>query len=175
MQISQKTSQTIVAGIICALGIAVFGFMVLHQNNLMLAEMERDIKNLSAQVDEHRTLLPVFRTLLEKMQKQKSSVLYYPAKTKLARDNMETAVSVIKTIAEANQLKIKAIQPEIDSVAGTSGHLMMNITMDGDFYNLRELLIQFGRIPWFETVERLQISSGDTVKEIRLRISIAIT
>ncbi len=175
MDISKKTSQTITAGIICALGIAIFGFIALYQNHATLTEMDNDIKKLSAQIEEHRTLWPVFKTLLGKAQREKAGILSYPEKTKLARDDMETAMSLFKTIAETYNLKIKAIQPEIDSVAGTSGHLIMNITLAGDFLNLRDMLIRLGQIPWFETIERLQIISGDSVKETRLRISIAIT
>jgi hypothetical protein len=37
------------------------------------------------------------------------------------------------------------------------------------------MLIRLGKIPWFETIERIQISSGDSIKEIRLRIRVAIT
>jgi len=174
MEISQQTSQTITAGIICALGIAVFGFMVLYQNSNALKEMDNDIKKLGVQIEEHRTLFPLFKTLLGKIRQQKAADLPYPEKTKLARDDMETAMSLLKSIAETYHLKIEEMQPEIDSVAGTSGHLIINITMKGELFNFRGLLIRLGRIPWFETVERLQIRSGDAVKEIRLKISIAI-
>ncbi len=175
MAISQQTSQTITIGIICALGIAAFGFMGLYQNDVAITDIDNDIKKLSAQIEDHRTLLPVFKTLLGKIQQEKAGVLIYPEKRKLARDDMETAMSLFKTIAATYHLKIKAMEPEIDSVVGSSGHLKMNIIMDGDFLNLRGMLIQLGQIPWFETIERLQIISGDAVKEIRLKISIAIT
>ena len=175
MDISRQTSQTITAGIICALGLAIFGFLILYQNASTIKDMDGDINKLSAQIEEHRTLLPLFKTLLGEIRKDKPSALSFPEQTKLSRDDMEKAMSLIKTIAASHQLKIKAIEPEIDSVAGTSGHLIMNITMDGNFLNLRGMLIQFGQIPWFETIERLQVNSGDNIKEIKLKISLAIT
>lgn len=175
MKISQQTSQTIAAGAICAFGIAVF-VVVLYHNVTALRDMNNEIKKLSVQLEEHRTLQPVFNTLLEEIRKQKKEgIISYPEKSKLSRENMQTAMDLFKTIAELNQLKIKAIEPEIDSISESSGYLIMNMMLEGDFFNLRGMLMQLGQIPWFEKIERFQISAGDGVKEIQLKISLSIT
>jgi hypothetical protein len=49
----------------------------------------------------------------------------------------------------------------------------MRLRLSGDFFKIREFLIDLGSIPSLEHIEEINIRSAKTTKELRLKIWLA--
>jgi hypothetical protein len=70
-------------------------------------------------------------------------------------------------------LKLEEITTDDSSLMPESGYLFMRLRLSGDFFKIREFLIDLGAIPSLEHIEEINIRSTKASKELRLKIWLA--
>jgi hypothetical protein len=143
---------------------------------MSLIQMDMEIKKLHAKIEAQEVLYPLFSSLLRKTQiKDEEGSLRAP-KTKISRDDTGKVLPVFKEIAQKSNLKLTDVLLDTDSAIKGSGYLLVNVIMNGKFFNFRDFLFHLGKIPYVEHLERVQINkSVREPEELEFRLKIWLT
>jgi hypothetical protein len=170
---SNPLAQSLFIFVVCAVGILAFFLLIILPSQETSAELDQDIDRLNARIEEQRILTPVFHSLLKRANKEGPSELPSPEKAKLTHGDMNAISTVFQDIAGRHNLKLEEITTDVRSLIQESGYLLMRLRLSGDFFNIREFLIDIGSIPSLEHIEEINIRSTKISKEFRLKIWLA--
>lgn len=159
--------------IICAGGLLGFFLLVIYPYQASLAAADQEIKRLKSRIEEQKVLYPVFKDLLRKARVEETRGLPFPQKVKLARDDTTKLSTVFREIAQKSRLHIVDIAPQVDSLLDNTGFLRLKLDLQGDFFDLRNFLIMLKELPYFESLDQIQIRTAEGFKDIRLQIRLA--
>ena len=159
--------------LICAGGLLAFILLVIYPQRTSLAEADMEIQALKARIEEQKILYPVFQDLLKKARFKGTAGLPFPEKGRLKRDETDKIASKFRNIAQKSQLTLVDINSDIESLIDNSGYLKLYMVLEGDFFALRNFLLNLGELPYLEHIERIQISSAPKTKTINLKIWLA--
>ena len=170
---SKLPPQSLVLFLLCGAGIVALIFLVILPSQKASAELDREIEELSSRIERQRILKPVFKSLFEKAKAKNSTKLPTIQKTKLARDEIPKLINHFQDLAQRHHLTLQEISPDVNSLKDGSGHLLMNLSLTGEFLNFRDFLIDVGALPSLEHTEELKIRSVKTTRELRLKLWMA--
>ena len=170
---SNPLTQSLFIFLVCAVGILVFFWLIILPSQKTSTELDQEIAQLNARIEEQRILTPVFHSLLKRAKKEGPSDLPSPKKAKLTHGDMNAISSVFQDIAGKHNLKLEEITTDVRSLMQESGYLLMRLRLSGDFFNFRKFLIDMGSIPSLEHIEEINIQPTKTSKELRLKIWLA--
>ena len=169
---SSPLAQSFVILVICAVGILAFFVLIILPSKTTSADLDQEIESLTVRIEEQRILTPVFHSLLNRA-KALGPKLPSPEKSKLTHADMIAIPTVIRDFAGRRNLKLEEIATDDSSLTQESGYLLMRLRLSGDFFKIREFLIDLGSIPSLEHIEEINIRSTKTTKELRLKIWLA--
>jgi Tfp pilus assembly protein PilO len=170
---SKLTPQSLVLLLLCGAGIVAFIFLVILPSQKASAELDNEIEQLNTRIERQKILKPVFVSLFEKSKAKKSIKLPTAQKAKLARDEIPKLINHFQELAQRHHLKLQEISPDVNSLKDGSGHLLMNLSLTGEFLNFRGFLLDVGALPALEHAEELKISSVNTTRELQLKLWMA--
>jgi hypothetical protein len=147
--------------------------LVIYPQHLSLAEADLDIKKLKVSIEEQKILYPIFQDLLKKVRVKDTEALPFPKKAKLMRNETAKISSIFQEIAQKSNLVLKEIIPDADALISGAGYLKLNLTVKGNFLDLRNFMLQLGELPYLEHIERIQIRSVQDSKEISFKFFLA--
>ena len=170
---SSPLAQSFVILVICAVGILAFFVLIILPSKTTSADLDQEIESLTVRIEEQRILTPVFHSLLKRAKIDDRSDLPSPKKSKLTHVDMNAISTVFQDFAGRRNLKLEEITTDDSSLTQESGYLLMRLRLSGDFFKIREFLIDIGSIPSLEHIEEINIRSTKTSKELRLKIWLA--
>ena len=158
----------------CAVVIAVFffaGIVPAYRNNLLLSEKIRDARH---RIEENNALQPLYR-VLQGTPAGFSSELTVPEKVALQRTQIAIADANLRDIAGRAGMKVVSLIPDLSSFQGNV--LAMNISLKGDFANVRTVLKKIGELPYVDHIDNFAIQRERNSRsiDITLRIMIAVS
>jgi hypothetical protein len=154
-------------------GLLLFIFVAIFPNYLSYNNIVHEISLLEYKIEEQKILSPIFEDLSKKAQFQKPELLPFPPADKLSRNDTEKITPIIRKIVEVNGFKLEDIDTDIESLMMESGTLKLSVNLTGEFHNLRNLLLDLGRLPYLEHIELIQIGNFGEINRIDLTIWIA--
>ncbi len=157
----------------CLCVLLFFFLLVIYPQHISLAEADLDIKKLKVRIEEQKILYPIFQNLLKKTRVKDTESLPFPKKTKLMHNETAKISSIFNEIAQKSNLILKEIIPDVDALIGGSEYLKLNLTVKGEFLDLRNFMLHLGELPYLEHIERIQIRSVQDSKEISFKIFLA--
>ncbi len=166
-------AQSLLIITVCAVGILAFFLLIIMPSQKSAVELDRDIANLSARMEEQRILTPVFHSLMKRAKMAPPSGLPVPERTKLTHGDMNTLSNVFQDIAVRHNLKLEEIKTDVSSMVQDTGYLSMRIRLSGNFYKFREFLIDLGSISSLEHVEEINIRPQKTSRELEIKLWLA--
>jgi len=170
---SSPLAQSFVILVICTVGIVAFFVLIILPSKTTSADLGQEIESLTVRIEEQRILTPVFHSLLKRAKIDDRSGLPSPKKSKLTHGDMNAISTVFQDFAGRRNLKLEEITTDDSSLTQESGYLLMRLRLSGDFFKIREFLIDIGSIPSLEHIEEINIRSTKTSKELRLKIWLA--
>ena len=170
---SNPLAQSFVILVICAVGILAFFLLIILPSQKTSCYLDHEIEKLTVRIEEQRILTPVFHSLLQRAKMKGPSGLPSPEKSKLTHGDMNSISTVFQDFAGRHNLKLEEITTDDSSLALESGYLFMRLRLSGEFFKIREFLIDLGAIPSLEHIEEINIRSTKTSKELRLKIGLA--
>jgi hypothetical protein len=132
--------------------------------------LDVEIKNLKGSMDEQKILAPVYNNLLKKTKFKKTTGIATSEKKKLAQGDTRKIVQLLNNIAKNSNIALVDVNPDVDTLIGGSGHLLIKIVAKGEFINLHKFLFQLCELPFLEFIEQINITSMSKTKEFRLNI-----
>lgn len=136
---------------------------------------DREIKAIRYQIEGQKVVLPVYRDMSEKMEVGGPEVLTFPIKIRLSKDKIEEIPMRFAEIAKKCNLEAVSIIPDVMSLDRDSGFLLVNAFVKGDFFDFRKFLIELGRVPCLEHIERVHIQRTMEGKELKVKIWLALS
>jgi len=160
----------LLVGVVAILIFFVIGFY----NYRSLNDLESDINKVKADIEEQRVMAPLYKELIEKLKVKTTKRLPFPARAKLPKEQHEQITTIFGDLARKANLEVVSITPDINSLTGGSGLLVVNAALKGDFFNFRNYLIELGNVPYLEHLGEIQIQTMPVGKEFRLKLWVAV-
>jgi hypothetical protein len=170
---SMVPAQSMLLFLLCAAGTLAFVFLVLLPSRNLSAELDGDIATLSSRIEEQKVLAPIFKNLLAKSSVAAPASLPSPAKSKLTKAEISQVPKIFQKMVESHGLSVKELALDVNTVADNSGRLGVSLTARGQFVELRGFLIELAALPYFDTLEEIEVNAVEGGEEIKLKILLA--
>jgi len=156
---------------------ALFGVVILviilvmiYPDHRTLKALDKNIKQLNTKIETQKLLFPLFQKMLTEIDLKLPEGVSFPKKEKLTQEKTESIVSVFHEMAGKTGLEIVEVSPDVESTLNGSGFLLMNVVVKGDFFKLREFLLELENLPYLEKIEQIKLQTIEGGKEGRLKI-----
>ena len=158
----------------CWGGLLFFALAVIYPMHRYVAGMDHEIKTIRYQVEEQKTLQPIYQSLKAKSQAGTGRVLPTPEKSRLARDRITMVPPTLRKIAADANMDPLSVTPDVIALAGQPRHLLVHNVVRGEFYDFRKYLIGLGQLPYLERIEAIEIQQNPDVMEFKMKIWLAL-
>ena len=151
-------------------GILVFVVLTILPAMQSSTALDMEIKKIKGSMDEQKILTPVYNNLLRKTKFKKAKGIAAPKKNKIAQGDTRKIIQRLNNIAKNSNITLVDVKPDVDTLIGGSGHLLINIVAIGEFINMHKFLFQLCELPFLEFIEQIKITSIRKTKEFRLKV-----
>jgi hypothetical protein len=151
-------------------GILVFVVLTILPAMQSSEKLDVEIKKIKVSMDEQKILTPVYNNLLKKTKFKKTKGIAASKKKKLAQGDTRKIIQLLNNIAKNSNITLVDVTPDVDTLIGGSGYLLIKIVAKGEFINLHNFLFQLCELPFLEFIEQINITSVRKTKEIRLKV-----
>jgi hypothetical protein len=165
--------QTLILMVLCGAGILMFVLWVMLPAQRLSAELDRDIQSLESRIEEQKILSPVFKNLFAKTKTVEPQGLPAPNRIKLTRAEIAGVPKRLQLLAASHHLSIREIVPEVNTLTDASGRFLTRIAATGQFADLRGFLIEVGALPYFDSIEEIEIRAVEGGREFGVKIWMA--
>jgi len=152
----------------CLFGILLFLFLGILPSSRKVADLERDITEIKARIEEQKTLFPLYREL-KKKGKRTAFALPLPAKKELPKEKIENFTAEVKKLALREKIEITTIAPSLQTLSTAYKTVSLELTARGDYLPLRNFLIALGGIPYLLHIEELELTQQSQAMEIKMK------
>ena len=164
------STQSVFSLIICIGGILAFLLLVIYPNHRELQRLDLEMTQIETRLGEQKVLTPIFNELRQQTKIDLPDDLPNPTPGKLSRAETSKITFLIQEIVQRHQFAVDSIQPDVETLVGGSGHMRLNLSLRGDFLNLRQMLLQLFEIPSLEHVEQIEVLAGETPRRMHLKL-----
>jgi hypothetical protein len=166
--------RSIVILLTCISGVLLFVLAGIVPQQMSVTRLDNKIASIQFQIDEQKSLYPYYQMLHAGPQSGRSKVLPFPAMSPLSRTNIDTVPSIIREQAQKAHIDMVAASPDLKTLGGEQGFLLVNATLRGDFLSFRKFLIGLGGVPCLEGIEEIGIQQNEDSMEFKMKIWLAI-
>lgn len=170
-RIHSRSVFSVVIYVVVATAFVVLGLYPAHRSS---KELDREISDLQAQLEEQKILFPLYQEMSGKMRLQVSEVLPFPEKTELPQEEIDRIPVELRELAVQSKLQTVTVTPDVKSLENNSKRLLVEITAEGEFLDFRTFVIKLGRIPYLDHIEEMQIKQTAYAKLLRLKVWLAL-
>lgn len=139
-----------------------------------MEKQENRIARLSAEIDKQKILHPIYMSLYKKAQFEEPEGLPFPKLEKLRREDLGRLSEIFTLMADESNLQFDTVLPQVNSLNRGSGLLLVDVSVNGDFFDLRKFLINLSRLSYLEHTERIKIQRAQGNDNIGLRLWMAL-
>jgi hypothetical protein len=166
--------RTVIIYLTCLAGILLFIIAGIIPAQRYSAALDRKTRDLQFQIDEQKSLQPIYQSLKAKSQTGTVSVLPTPERNKLSRDLISMVPSTFGRIAKNAAMDTLSVDPDVSSLANQSRYLLVHAVVRGDFFSFRKYLTGLGELPYFERIEEIEIQQNPDIMEFKMKIWLAL-
>ncbi len=159
---------------ICSLGILAFIALGIYPSQRSLGNKDMEISNLRSSIEEQNMLFPAYAQLQQRIQFKGSDILSSSVGTKLSIDKIEKLPSIFKKIAQKYNLTALSVAPDVMSFGSDSEFLLVDVVIQGNFFDFRKFLIELVNLDYLEKIEQIRIERADRAKKFNLKIWLAM-
>jgi hypothetical protein len=174
MAIGHIPGRVVGYGALCGAGILIFVLAGILPSHRLAVRLQSDAARLRGEVAEQEALMPVYQQLSRVLQKAMPQALPNPAEGRLPQSVIPDIPIIFSTLArECNVESVLAV-PQVESLAGGQGLLMIDSAFSGDLDGFRRLLIKIGSLPYVRHIEEISLSKSAQKKDLKLKVWLAI-
>ena len=174
MRTAFRPSHKNVPALLLCLGvIGVYVFVFALPRGLENKTLTQRITEQEAMIQVQRKLYPVQHQLRDMLDEPLPGKLHQGLLAGEMHLELEEASPRIQAMAEDAALDVRFIRPDATALA-RDGVLLVDCSLSGETPRLWDFLLDLAENPWLLNVQSLEISSGRTGEEFRLRLLIAM-
>ncbi|MEN6319910.1 MAG: hypothetical protein ABFD82_14295 [Syntrophaceae bacterium] len=166
--------RNIISSLICLLIVLIIVFVGIIPQQLSVANLDQNIKDIQFQIDEQKNLYPIYHVLHKGIQTKGKRKLPSPVKSPLLRTQLDIISTTIKEIARKANLDTILASPDVNSIGYEPKFLPVNIVLRGDFFSFRKFLVGLGELSYIERIEEIQIRQNEDTMEFKMKILLSI-
>lgn len=160
--------------LICGAGIAAFVAVGLFPSHRSLDKLENEITKIRAEIERKKILAPLFAELLGKIRPNADTALPFPPLSPLPDEDTSKLSKMFGEMARQCDLRAGSVLPDLASLGGDSGTLLVDVLLNGEFYNFRKFLLLLGGQPYIKQIEQIQLREIPGGRELRLKLRLLI-
>lgn len=160
--------------LICSLSILAFIALWIYPSQRSLGSLDLEISKIRSGIEEQNVLFPVYAQLQKKIQIKGSDILSSPVGTKLSIDKIEKLPSIFGKTAQKYNLTALSVAPDVMSFGSDSDFLLVDVVIQGNFFDFRKFLIELVNLACLEKIEQIRIERADKAKKFNLKIWLAM-
>lgn len=173
IKIPKISSETLVYLMLCGGGILAFILLAILPYKQALRQMDEDIQNINAQINEQKVLLPIFKDLLNQIRAESPQGLPVAPKSKLEHNAADKLAAIFQKMARSSHLRLNKFIPDLNTFVDNTGVLKVTVIVSGDFLDLRPFFLKLAQIPYLEHIEQVAIRTVTNLKEANFMIWMA--
>ena len=170
MAIPKLPSKSYVNIVICLAGIIAFILLVIHPQSQSRESLDLEIERLSTRIEEQKILAPLFKELTSKTQIKIPDALPFPERQKLTKEEARQISFVVQKLIQGNDFTVENIVPDVNTLMDGSGFLKLSLVAVGDFFRLRDVMLQLSEIPYLEHFELLKVEAFDDLIKVTFKL-----
>ena len=129
---------------------------------------------LRYQIKEQKELAPINSILLNASKEKNVFVLPNPEKIALPRSESGKFQTDFQMLAKKSGLKLISFKPDINTSASPSKSFLHDVVLNGEWNDLRKMLIELGGLPYLDRIEEIGIQQGAGSMEFNMKVWIAL-
>jgi hypothetical protein len=155
--------------------VVTFLLVIVYPYYQSLATLDKEIDGMYRRAEKQKVLLPLYMKLVEKSEASVPDKLILPSRKSLSKNNIDLIPSFIKGIARKSGMKVIAINPDLTTLTTKKDLLLIYATVRGSFFDVRNFLIELGKVPAVDHIEEIDIRQKVTDKECKLKLWLAVS
>jgi len=170
MAIPKLPSKSYVNIVICIAGIIAFILLVIYPQNQSRKSLDLEIERLATRIEEQKILAPLFKELTSKTQFKAPTDLPFPEQKKLSKEEARQISFAVQKVIQQNDFIVENIVPDVNSLMDGSGFLKLSLVAVGDFFQLRNVMLQLSEIPYLDHIETFQLETIDDLIKVTFKL-----
>jgi hypothetical protein len=155
--------------------VVIFLFVVVYPYYQTLGTLDKEIARMYERAERQKVLLPLYMKLVEKSEASVPDKLLLPSRKALSKNNIDLIPSLIKGIARKSGMQVITINPDLTTLATKKDLLLIYATVRGSFFDMRNFLIELGKVASIDHIEEIDIQQKVTDKECNLKLWLAVS
>lgn len=152
--------QTLIYIGVCLFGLVFFLLVAIIPNQRKLSDLDHRIRKLDFELHKQEILFPVFTELRQKMLPQDNARFPKSPRKRLPQSDITEIPNMLRKIAEQSGVIFNAAVPDVNTLKSDSGRIRVKLSLQGDFFRLRDLLFLLDNNPFVDEIDQLAVSSG---------------
>lgn len=140
-----------------------------------LENLDRDIREIKGRVELQEKLRPLYKQLQAREKSTLSEKLPVPQRDTLPKVEIDSVLPTLSEIGRKTKMEIISVNPDVTVLEKDPGSLLVNATIQGNFFDLRNFLIEMGKISYLEKIGAITINQSGAQKKVNLRIWLAVS
>ena len=169
--INQKSLVFMIGYSLIIMAVILLGILPLY---FKTSNQMKENDTLKAQIKEQKELAPVYASVLNAGKEKNLFVLPNPEKAALPRSDSGKFQSDFQMIAQKSGLKVVSLTPDLNTSATPSTSFLHYAVLNGEWNDLRKLLIELGGLPYLDKIEEISMQQGTGSMEFKMKIWIAL-
>ena len=169
--INQKSLVFMIGYSLIIMAVILLGILPLY---FKTSNQMKENGKLKAQIQEQKELAPVYANVLNAGKEKNLFVLPHPEKTALPRSDSGKFQTDFQILAQKSGLKVVSLTPDINTSASPSTSFLHYAILNGEWNDLRKVLIELGSLPYLDKIEEISMQQGTGSMEFKMKIWIAL-
>ncbi len=165
--------RSLVYFLMCAAGIIIFIFAGIYPNKKMLENQHIEARSIKDKIREQEILVPLLKDLLKKTYSGEDG--FSTSETeRITFEDVGNVPSIFQAAAQKSGLVFTGCEPDLSALQNGSNILLVNLSLEGDFYKFRIFLFSICKMLWLDSIDTIQIRSGVETREFMLKLRLTI-
>ena len=160
MKLPKLSSQSIIYLMMCGGGIVVFIMITILPYKKALRQMDQDIENIIASINEQKILQPIFKDLLKQIKAKETQALPVVPQSAIGRRDTGRLAAIFQEMARASRLQLSGFAPDLNTFVDNTGVLKVTVSVAGDFLDLRSFFLELARLPYLGHIEQVVVKTA---------------
>jgi hypothetical protein len=161
---------------VCIGGILGFYLLSIWPHQQAVQQLNLQIDDLHRQIDDQKLLAPIYKRFTEILgnttQPTERVTLPLPHPERLQSEQIAGIEPFFRQLAEQNQLTVRQVGADLNSMIGETGELKFSLELVGPFSNLRGFLLKLGELPYLAHVERIEVRRETGLPGLHMELEI---
>ena len=155
--------------------VVIFLLVIVYPYYQSLGTLDKKIAGMYERAERQKVLLPLYMKLVEKSEASVPDKLFLPSRKTLSKNNIDLIPSLIKGIARKSGMQVITINPDLTTLSTRKDLLLIYVTVRGSFFDVRNFVIELGKVPTIDHIEEIDIQQKVTDKECKLKLWLAVS